>query len=44
MDESLASDKTRTAYCPRCNAEREIRATVPWQTDLCTACGEDIPE
>ena len=30
------------AYCPTCDAEREIRKTVPWQADLCTVCGSDI--
>ncbi|RZV10905.1 hypothetical protein BDK88_2111 [Natrinema hispanicum] len=37
-------ETTRIAYCPRCDAEREIQITVSWQGDLCIACREDIPE
>ena len=26
-------------YCHRCDAERELIATVPWQDDVCATCG-----
>lgn len=28
-----------TGYCNRCDAEREILVTVPWQEDVCQRCG-----
>ncbi len=31
-----------TDYCPNCDAERPVRRTVPWQSDLCAECGGDI--
>jgi hypothetical protein len=37
-------DGTRQAYCPQCEVQREIKRTVAWQPDLCTACGGDIEE
>jgi len=36
------SDITEIAYCSNCDAEREVRSTVPWQDDLCTHCGANI--
>jgi len=33
---------TKTAYCPNCDTEREVRITVPWQADLCLQCGENV--
>ncbi|WP_161607588.1 hypothetical protein [Natronorubrum bangense] len=38
-----ATENTETrAHCPTCDAEQEIRKTVPWQANLCTVCGSDI--
>jgi glycerol-3-phosphate dehydrogenase len=30
---------TATGYCCRCETEREILLTVPWQDDTCKYCG-----
>ncbi len=32
------------AYCPHCGEEREIKKTVPWQSNLCRTCGGDTEE
>ncbi|WP_255291465.1 hypothetical protein [Natrinema sp. CBA1119] len=34
--------KTKTTYCPNCDADREVRITVPWQDDFCLECGENV--
>ena len=31
-------------YCNRCDAEREIILTVPWQDDVCVRCGDSDVE
>ncbi|GAD52146.1 hypothetical protein MBEHAL_0906 [Halarchaeum acidiphilum MH1-52-1] len=36
-------ESTRSGYCPRCDAERTIRVTVPWQDDICTECYNSVP-
>lgn len=28
-----------SGYCYRCDAEREVILTVPWQDDTCVECG-----
>ena len=33
---------TKTAYCSNCETERTVRITVPWQTDICLECGENV--
>lgn len=33
---------TRREYCPRCDAEREVLKTAPWQLDMCLECGNEI--
>ena len=35
---------TRLAHCPECGRDTEIRVTVEWQPDLCTACGSEVDE
>ncbi len=32
-----------SAFCQQCATETPIKRTVPWQLDICTVCGSDIP-
>lgn len=41
MGENL--EQQLTAVCPECGDETSIKETVPWQPNICTACGSDIP-
>ena len=30
--------------CPECGEETTVKRTVPWQPDICTACGADVDD
>lgn len=32
----------QVGYCPRCEADREIRITVAWQSNFCAECGAEM--
>lgn len=38
----IKKTRTREAYCPRCDRERDVIITVSWQADICATCGADI--
>lgn len=39
----MGSDEvTYIDHCPTCGEDRPIYRTVPWQTDTCTVCGNDV--
>ena len=41
MGENL--EQRRTALCPECGDEKPITQTVPWQPNICSVCGSDVP-
>ncbi|QSW98240.1 hypothetical protein [Haloterrigena alkaliphila] len=30
--------------CPECGDDGSVKQTVPWQPNICTSCGSDIPK
>jgi len=36
------SEEQERAYCPRCETQRVVVETVPWQSNMCKECGAPI--